>query len=353
MGWFRYRLYGLIGLITTHGHNKSGCIVGERKMDFTFFSQLIKMLPGETSMILVWFHKLFNDMRNIRMTMPNIQLNSKFVNNMSPEWDSSDGRVDVSECSRADNIRIRIARTLAQGKGAARNDGTYNRARNDTAGQGMPMQNSDYFKDKMLLMQVQENRAVLDEEELLFLADECVAFDSDVDDEPTAQSIFMANLSSTGPANQQASLSNASILSKVLDLENAIDTSDNNQVKHEIHNEVQQSTIIDSTSADMGNSNVIPYEQYLTTNDISIVPSCASSVPHDTHVLIDNDACAPQDPYVTKLAIYKEQVAIYEQRAKFELTEREHRMDDQMRILIQEHNQMEEKFKHELHSIKL
>ncbi|GKB20369.1 hypothetical protein Tco_0854292 [Tanacetum coccineum] len=26
-------------------------------------------------------------MRNIRMTMPNIQLNSKFVNNMSPEWD--------------------------------------------------------------------------------------------------------------------------------------------------------------------------------------------------------------------------------------------------------------------------
>ncbi|GJV30535.1 hypothetical protein Tco_1386983 [Tanacetum coccineum] len=33
------------------------------------------------------FHKLVNDMRNIIMTMPNIQLNSKFVNNMSPEWD--------------------------------------------------------------------------------------------------------------------------------------------------------------------------------------------------------------------------------------------------------------------------
>ncbi|GJX06898.1 hypothetical protein Tco_0194830 [Tanacetum coccineum] len=35
----------------------------------------------------VRFHKLVNDMRNIRMTMPNIQLNSKFVNNMKPEWD--------------------------------------------------------------------------------------------------------------------------------------------------------------------------------------------------------------------------------------------------------------------------
>ncbi|GKB90939.1 hypothetical protein Tco_0963211 [Tanacetum coccineum] len=47
-----------------------------------------KMLPGENiNDYYVWFHKLVNDMRNIRMTMPNIQLNSKFVNNMSPEWD--------------------------------------------------------------------------------------------------------------------------------------------------------------------------------------------------------------------------------------------------------------------------
>ncbi|GJZ50354.1 retrovirus-related pol polyprotein from transposon TNT 1-94 [Tanacetum coccineum] len=45
-----------------------------------------KMLPGENiNEYYVRFHKLVNDMRNIRMTMPNIQLNSKFVNNMSPE----------------------------------------------------------------------------------------------------------------------------------------------------------------------------------------------------------------------------------------------------------------------------
>ncbi|GJW52146.1 hypothetical protein Tco_0093497 [Tanacetum coccineum] len=49
---------------------------------------LFKMLPGENiNEYYVRFHKLVNDMRNIRMTMPNIQLNSKFVNNMSPEWD--------------------------------------------------------------------------------------------------------------------------------------------------------------------------------------------------------------------------------------------------------------------------
>ncbi|GKC83597.1 hypothetical protein Tco_1139314 [Tanacetum coccineum] len=32
------------------------------------------------------FIKLINDMRNIKMTMPKMQLNSKFINNMLPEW---------------------------------------------------------------------------------------------------------------------------------------------------------------------------------------------------------------------------------------------------------------------------
>ncbi|GKA07817.1 hypothetical protein Tco_0687041, partial [Tanacetum coccineum] len=34
----------------------------------------------------VRFTKLINDMRNIKMTMYRMQLNSKFVNNMLPEW---------------------------------------------------------------------------------------------------------------------------------------------------------------------------------------------------------------------------------------------------------------------------
>ncbi|GKA47482.1 retrovirus-related pol polyprotein from transposon TNT 1-94 [Tanacetum coccineum] len=283
------------------------------------------------------------------------------------------------------------------------NGGTQNRAGNANAGQGKPVkyyncngighiarnctqpkrpQNSDYFKDKMSQMQAQENGAVLDEEELLFLAgeqantfdadvdnqpvqdlalnednifqaDECDAFDSDVDDEPTAQSIFMANLSSAGSANPQAGPSNASILSEVHILENAIDHSVTNQDEHEIHNEVQQANVIDSTSVDMGNSNVIPYEQYLSVDNISVVPSCASSALNDVCVSSDNDAFVPHDPIATELKIYKEQVAIYEQRAKFELTEREQRMDDQMRMLIQNRNKTEENLKKELHSVKL
>ncbi|GKE07653.1 hypothetical protein Tco_1399671 [Tanacetum coccineum] len=47
-----------------------------------------KMLLGENiNEYYVHFHKLVNDTRNIIMIMPNIQLNSKFVNNMSLEWD--------------------------------------------------------------------------------------------------------------------------------------------------------------------------------------------------------------------------------------------------------------------------
>ncbi|GKD35719.1 retrovirus-related pol polyprotein from transposon TNT 1-94, partial [Tanacetum coccineum] len=201
-------------------------------------------------------------------------------------------------------------RYFPRGNGVAGFGGTQNRAGNANAGQGKPIkccncngighiarnctqpkhpQNSYYFKDKMLLMQTQENEAVLDEEELLFLvgeqpntfdadvdnqpvrdlagnednifqANECDAFDSDVDDEPTTQSIFMANLSSAGLTNLQASSSDASILSEVPDLENANVASNNDQVEHEIHNEVQQSIVIDSNNVDMGNSNVIPYE---------------------------------------------------------------------------------------------
>ncbi|GJZ19694.1 retrovirus-related pol polyprotein from transposon TNT 1-94 [Tanacetum coccineum] len=45
------------------------------------------LLQGETIHIYyVRFTKLINDMRNIKMTMPRMQLNSKFVNNMLPEW---------------------------------------------------------------------------------------------------------------------------------------------------------------------------------------------------------------------------------------------------------------------------
>ncbi|GJV14692.1 retrovirus-related pol polyprotein from transposon TNT 1-94 [Tanacetum coccineum] len=317
--------------------------------------------------------------QSFRATLPQTNNQLRASSNTRNQATIQDGRVVVQNVQGRQN-QNQNQRYVARGNGAAGNGG-------HRIELGMPMQpkrpqNSDYFKDKMLLMQAQENGAVLDEEELLFLAgeqgntfdadvdnqpvqdlalnednifqaDECDAFDSDVDDEPTAQTIFMANLSSAGLANPQAGPSNASILSEVHTLENAIDHSVTNQDEHEIHNEVQQSNVIDSTSVYMGNNNVIPYEQYLSVNNISVVPSCASSTLNNVCVSSDNDAFVPHDPIANELKIYKEQVAIYEQRAKFELTKREQRMDDQMRMLIQNRNKMEENLKKELHSVKL
>nr|GEU59048.1 DNA-directed DNA polymerase [Tanacetum cinerariifolium] len=95
----------------------------------------------------------------------------------------------------------------------------------EVTSRGIALNPSEYFKDKMLLMQAQENGMTLDEEQLLFIAggqdnvvdddvdeqpiqdlalnvdnmfqaDDCDAFDFDVDEAPTAQTMFMANLSS-------------------------------------------------------------------------------------------------------------------------------------------------------------
>ena len=117
----------------------------------------------------------------------------------------------------------------------------------------------------MLLVQAQDNGAVLDEEELLFLAEgnaktydadvdeqpiqeighnhqnafqvaDCDAYDSDVDDEPTAQKIFMASISPmVSPkvsSPQRAGPSKESIISDVLKLYDEVD-------EQKIHNEVQ------------------------------------------------------------------------------------------------------------------
>nr|GEX31272.1 retrovirus-related Pol polyprotein from transposon TNT 1-94 [Tanacetum cinerariifolium] len=202
----------------------------------------------------VRFAKLINDMRNIKMTMSKLQLNSKFVNNILPEWGRFVTAVKLNRGLRDSNydqlfaylkqheahakenkmILECLSQPTAQptadplallsngrpnrgqgmnprggsaaGYGEAQNrvgnvnqgqvrlgqartvkcyncNGTGHIAQNCT--QPKRPQNSEYFKDKMLLMQAEENGVALDAEQLLFLAGGSNnAFDDDVDEQP-------------------------------------------------------------------------------------------------------------------------------------------------------------------------
>ncbi|GKB34880.1 hypothetical protein Tco_0879822, partial [Tanacetum coccineum] len=234
------------------------------------------LLEGETIHdYYVWFSKLINDMRNIKITMSRMQLNSMFVNNMLPEWG-------------------RFVTAVKLNRGAAGYGGVQNKVGNANPGQAR--QNSEYFKDKMLLMQAQENGVALDEEQLLFItggqdnvidedvdeqpvqdlalnvdnvfqANDCDAFDFDVDEAHTAQTMFMANLSSADPVYDKAG--------------------------HEMHDDVQPNYVVDSRANYTSDGNMIPYDQYIKDNAVPVVQSNVSSVSNDAYMMIFNDMHEP------------------------------------------------------------
>ncbi|GJW19887.1 hypothetical protein Tco_0027323 [Tanacetum coccineum] len=251
----------------------------------------------------VWFAKLINDMRNIKMTMSRMQLNSKFVNNMLPEWgrfvttvklnielrDSNydqlnqatvqDGRVVVQNVQGRHN---RGQGNNARGGGAAGYGGAHNRVGNTNPGQARQI--------KCYNCNAQENGVVLDEEQLLFIAggqdnaidedvdeqpvqdlalnvdnvfqaDNCDAFDSNVNEAPMAQTMFTANLSSADLVYDEAGSSyDSNILSEVHDHDHYQDAVCEHHEEHEMHDDVQPNYVVDSLANYMSDSNMIPYE---------------------------------------------------------------------------------------------
>ncbi|GJT38866.1 hypothetical protein Tco_0938731 [Tanacetum coccineum] len=179
----------------------------------------------------VRFAKLINDMRNIKMTMSGMPLNSKFVNNMLPEWGRSVTAVKLNRGLRDSNYdqlytylkqheahanenkmmldrftqhtvdplalitssNTRNQATVQDGRVVVQNvQGRQNRCQgNNARGRGVTgyggAQNrvGNANPDKMLLMQTQENGVALDEEQLLFIAGgQDNAIDKDVDEQP-------------------------------------------------------------------------------------------------------------------------------------------------------------------------
>nr|GEW80517.1 hypothetical protein [Tanacetum cinerariifolium] len=171
----------------------------------------------------------------------------------------------------------------------------------------------------MLLMQAQENEVELDVEQLLFLmADQCDAFDSDVDEAPTALKMFMANLSFIDPFYDEVGPSyNSDTLSEVQDHDNCLDNINESHEEHEIHNGVQPNDIVDSDTEYTSNNYIISYEHYMQENKDQVVHSDVSYVPNDAVMIITNDIYEQDAQCVTsnnavnasltiKLARYKE-----------------------------------------------
>nr|GEU99299.1 retrovirus-related Pol polyprotein from transposon TNT 1-94 [Tanacetum cinerariifolium] len=159
-------------------------------------------------------------------------------------------------------------------------------------------QNSDYFKDKMLLMQAQKNGVALDEVQLLFLAggqanaigkdvdeqhvqdlalnvdnvfqaDDCDAFDSDVDKAPKTQTMFMVNLSSADPIYDEAGPAyDSDILSETFDSSLSVF--------------VLQAVIFEFGSFDLCDLgafiDIIIYSRSLDHPCCGVLPSCEKSV---------------------------------------------------------------------------
>ncbi|GJR89586.1 retrovirus-related pol polyprotein from transposon TNT 1-94 [Tanacetum coccineum] len=173
----------------------------------------------------------------------------------------------------------------------------------------------------------------------VFQANDSDAFDFDVDEAPTAQTMFMANLSSADLIYNEACLSyDSDILSEVHDNDHYQDVVCEHHEVHEMHDDVQLNYIVDSHTDYTSDINMIPYDQNAKDNTVPVVQSNSN--------VVDNSLTA-------ELVTYKEQVELYERRAKFELTEREQKINEQLRIVIADRNRKEENLKRELHSVKL
>ncbi|GKC26320.1 hypothetical protein Tco_1033614 [Tanacetum coccineum] len=280
----------------------------------------------------VRFAKLINDMRNIKMTMSRMQLNSKFVNNMLPEWGRFVTAVKLNRGLRDSNYDQLLwgsseHELLNANLGQARQENGMALDEEQllfiTGGQDNDI-DEDVFDDDVDEASVQDLKL---NEYNVFQADQCDAFDSDVDEAPTTQTMFMANLSLVDPIYDEAGPSyDSDILSEVQDHDNYVDSVGEYHEVHKMQNDVQPNYVVDSDAEYMSDSDIILYEQYVKDNAVQVVQSNVSSVPNDALMMIINDMheqsvqCVSaneqnkvvNESLTAELARYKEQVKLYE-----------------------------------------
>ncbi|GJV66435.1 hypothetical protein Tco_1477263, partial [Tanacetum coccineum] len=297
----------------------------------------------------VTFTKLINDMRNIKMTMPKMQLNSKSMNNMFPEWgifvtmvklnrglktsnyeqlyaylkqheahyplqssaipqsayvppvihqpQFADNTQPDSGLTLTDDLIENLTKTVAlltqsykthlpqtnnqlrtssntrnqatvqNGRVVVQNvQGRQNRGQGIMLGEQLQLEMREFrTEEAMQILFIALDSYTATEQDLalnkenVFQADQYGAFDYDVDEAPTAQTMFMTNLSSADRIYDEAGPSyDLNILSEVQDHDNYPD-------------------------------NVDEYHEYVKDNTEQVVQSGVSSIPNDALMMIIND----------------------------------------------------------------
>nr|GEU91430.1 retrovirus-related Pol polyprotein from transposon TNT 1-94 [Tanacetum cinerariifolium] len=109
------------------------------------------------------------------------------------------------------------------------------------------------------------------------------------DDAPTAQTMFMANLSSAAPVYDETGLSyDSNTLSKVQNHDTYLDVMNESHEEHKMQNDIQPNDVVDSDTKYTSNSNLISYEPHEQDNEAQLVQSDASFFHNDTILWSDD-----------------------------------------------------------------
>ncbi|GKF03591.1 retrovirus-related pol polyprotein from transposon TNT 1-94 [Tanacetum coccineum] len=116
----------------------------------------------------------------------------------------------------------------------------------------------------------------------VFEADECDAFNSDVDEGPTTQTMFMTNLTSEDRIYDEVGPSyDSNTPFEVQDHDTFVNHLDEYHEVHEMQSDEQHNYVVDSDTDYTSNSNIIPYDQYVEDNEDHVVQRNVSSVRND------------------------------------------------------------------------
>ncbi|GJW08397.1 hypothetical protein Tco_1570820 [Tanacetum coccineum] len=299
-------------------------------------------------------------------TISYFKLNSKFVNNMLPEWSRFITEVKLNRGLKESNFdqlyaylkQHEFIQLTAPPHSIVKSYLPQTNRINSLEPSSLTARNKATVQDGRVVVQdlgileVRTEEALFNpgqakplsatltsEEQSLFFArrsaDQCDAFDSDVDEAPNVQTMFMVNLSSEDPIYDKAGPSHDSNTPfEVQDHDTFVDHMDEYHEVHEMQNDVHHNYVVDSNAKYMSDSNIIPYNQYLEDNEENGVQSNVSSIQNNALMSIINEmhedgvqqgvqsrlANKPDkvvnDSLTSELARFKELVGEYEKRAK-------------------------------------